>query len=824
MHKFFLVGIFLAITYFAQGQKLWQKQGYTLQCPVCYASDEVNRVFVPPPREFLYPLKSDGKRSEIIVFYDNFPSDAKIAFEYAVSIWEMLIDSPVPIYIQANWRKKDENVLGSCGPTDFERGFEGAPHKNIYYPIALAEKIKGVELTGSDRPDMIAEFNEDIDWYFGVDGNTPRLRYDFVSVVLHEVGHGLGFTGFFFALDITAGYSWFDWGDATSFDRMVENASGEQLIDSSIFENPSAELKSQLTSTALYANSPAAIAMGSRSRPRLYAPSTWNDGSSIYHLNDATYPSGNINTLMTHSYGRGEATHHPGPVTLGIMADMGWKNMKIEHVPLRDQEVLTPLNFEVKITSDYPVDLSQLYIVFSVDTFATTSDSIPLVPTEPNIYQTNLVADSEITSLQYYISAADTMNRVFTYPPDAPDDYFVVNFGPDDILPTIEHEPISYFFDTGDPLVLSAQVADNLGIDTVWVEYAINDIEQEPFGLTRDSGAVFTGMFPFNYNLLQDEDEVSYQIVAVDASSAGNIRRFPASDYLSFQIEKMFDPVTTYSTQFETDTNDFILNDFGIYLDEGFENQALHSPHPYPSPEEDNMELNFTSVLKHPVVLNGDANMSYDEVVLVEPGESGARFGELEFWDFVIVEGSKDRGNTWLPLAPGYDSGEHQVWDSIYSSSIADMNSTTAGSADLYIRNQINMLANGNFSEGDTILIRFRLYSDPYAYGWGWAIDNLQVQVPVSVSNISLSPGNVLVYPNPFGGSFKVTTDSQDFIDLLQFDVYNMHGQKVKSLLHKNVTGPLTSEITIENGNPGIYLLVVKENGRQVLSKKIIHN
>ena len=823
MHRFVFSLLLLTVTFTAGGQKLWQKLGYNLQYPVCYASDEIEKVFVAPPAQFLNPLKSAEKKSEIIVSYNLFPREARTAFEYAVTIWESLIESPVPIYIQANWRSKDDNVLGSCGPSDFEKNFKGAPHKDIYYPISLAEKIQGIELTGPDRPDMIAEFNNNINWYFGTDGDTPLMMYDFVSVVLHEIGHGLGFTGFFFALDLTGGYSWFDWGDATSFDRLVENGDGEQLIDSSLFENPSVELKNQLTSNNLYANSPVAMTLSSRSIPRLYAPSSWDDGSSIYHLNDATYPSGTINTLMTHAYGRGEATHHPGPITLGILADMGWKNMMIDHIPLKDQEEFNPLNFEVSITSDYPEDLSRLFIVFSVDSFKTVSDSIPLLQVAPNRYETNLQIEPGTAALQYYISAADTMNRIFTHPADAPADFFVVNFGTDNILPAISHEPVPYFFDTGDSLLLSARVTDNLGIDTVYVEYSLNGTAQQPFGLSRSTGDVFTGIFPLYRHQLEDNDEITYRIVAIDASSAANVGRFPENEDLAFAIEKMFDPVLSYSTGFENQTNDFILHDFDIYLDEGFQNRALHSPHPYPSPDEDNMELNFVTALKHPVILDGNATMSFDEVVLVEPGNDGTTFGDIEFWDYVIVEGSNDKGKTWLPLADGYDSREHLVWEESFYSSIADMNSTTVGSADLFIRKEIDMLANGNFSQGDTILIRFRLFSDPYAHGWGWAIDNLQIQVPVSASTATVSPGHIQVYPNPFKGTFTIATHSNDFINLLQFDIYNMHGQKIKSVTHKNITGPVTSEITIENANSGLYLVVVKENGRQVLSKKIIH-
>jgi hypothetical protein len=824
MQKLIFFWLLLSVTFSATGQKLWQKQGYLLKYPDCYASDKIEKAFVPPPAEIMNSLKSGNKRSEIIVSYSLFPPEAKLAFDYAKSIWEGLIDSPVPIYIQANWRTKGDNVLGSCGPTDFEKNFDGAPFKNIYYPISLVEKIRGVELTGPERPDMIAEFNKDIDWYFGTDGNTPTLMYDFVSVVLHEIGHGLGFTGFFFALDLTGGYSWFDWGDATSFDKLVVNANSESLIDSSLFSNPSVSLKNQLVSNALYSNSPVAIAMGNRSRPRLYSPSVWDDGSSVYHLNDATYPSGTINTLMTHSYGRGEATHHPGPVTLGIMADLGWKNMKFDHIPLKDMETIAPLNFEVKITSDYLFDLSEIYLVYSVDSFSTTPDSIPLLSTDLNLFETSLMANSGTTVLQYYITAADTMNRVFRYPSEAPNEFFEISFGPDNILPTIDHESIPYFFDTGHDLFFVARVEDNIGIDTVYVEYSINGTAQQPFGLFPDSGSLYTGIFPLSSDQLNDKDEISYQIIAIDASTKGNIRKFPLRNTISFPIEKMFNPVTSYKNLFESDTNDFILHDFRIYLDEGFQNGALHSPHPYPSPDEDNVELNFSTTLKFPVILNDNAKMSFDEIVLVEPGSKGTEFGDFEFWDYVIVEGSKDKGNTWLPLTDGYDSRKHQIWEDSFNSSIADMNSTTVGSSDLYINNQIDMLANGNFSSGDTILIRFRLFSDPYSHGWGWAIDNLVIQSQLTTSDAVLSPGNIRVYPNPFTGIFNVVAESNDLIDLLQFEVYNMQGQKIHSEHHNNVTGYVTSEIKIENGNTGLYLLVVKENGRQVLSKKIIHN
>jgi hypothetical protein len=54
--------------------------------------------------------------------------------------------------------------------------------------------------------------------------------------------------------------------------------------------------------------------------------------------------------------------------------------------------------------------------------------------------------------------------------------------------------------------------------------------------------------------------------------------------------------------------------------------------------------------------------------------------------------------------------------------------------------------------------------------------------------------------------------------------VYNTYGQKVKSVHFSNVSGRISSEIEIEDGTNGLYLLVAKENGKKVFTKKLIRN
>jgi len=49
-----------------------------------------------------------------------------------------------------------------------------------------------------------------------------------------------------------------------------------------------------------------------------------------------------------------------------------------------------------------------------------------------------------------------------------------------------------------------------------------------------------------------------------------------------------------------------------------------------------------------------------------------------------------------------------------------------------------------------------------------------------------------------------------------------MFGQKVKSVEHQNLPGRVSTKISLQNQADGIYLLSVKENGKQTLTQKLI--
>jgi CSLREA domain-containing protein len=268
---------------------------------------------------------------------------AQTAFQYAVNLWSSQIYSPVPIVIDATWAPLGTGVLGSAGATTSIRDFTNAPVSGTWYQVALANALAGYDLAPTST-DITANFSSNFaNWYFGTDGLTPAGQYDFVSVVLHEIGHGLGFAG---SGTVSSGSgTWGSGGFPYIYDRFTENGAGTDTIT---FTTPSTALATHLQSNDLYFNGTNANSGNGGTRPRLYAPATWEQGSSYSHLNESTYTAGNANSLMTPQIGTAEAIHSPGAVTMGIFRDLGW--------PLTGSPGQTEPNFLVNVLGDAPTD------------------------------------------------------------------------------------------------------------------------------------------------------------------------------------------------------------------------------------------------------------------------------------------------------------------------------------------------------------------------------------------------------------------------------------------------------------------------------------
>jgi hypothetical protein len=268
-----------------------------------------------------------------IEYNTEFPANARTAFQAAVDVWAVQITSPVPITIKANWVPLSSIYLSQGGATIWIRDDPNLPFANTWYVAALANKLAGTDLDPLSSDITINMNSSRTDWSFGTAGNPLASQFDFETVALHILTNGLGFTG---TAASTGGSGSMGMSGAPAiYDRFVETASRQALLDTVFFANPSTALHDALTSdgfstipsaqTGLYWNGVNGIAAApTGTRPRLDAQAPFTAGSNYVHLNEATYPRGDVNSLMTRNLSPGESVHLLGPITLGMLLDMGW--------------------------------------------------------------------------------------------------------------------------------------------------------------------------------------------------------------------------------------------------------------------------------------------------------------------------------------------------------------------------------------------------------------------------------------------------------------------------------------------------------------------
>lgn len=115
--------------------------------------------------------------------------------QQAGAIWGAFLVSPVPIRVDVGFDILGTNVLAGASPLSQQQNFINAPRLNTWYPIALANSLAGIDLEiGLNDISITASSNGS--FYYGLDSITPAGKSNFVDVLLHELGHGLGFISF----------------------------------------------------------------------------------------------------------------------------------------------------------------------------------------------------------------------------------------------------------------------------------------------------------------------------------------------------------------------------------------------------------------------------------------------------------------------------------------------------------------------------------------------------------------------------------------------------------------------------------------------------
>ena len=178
------------------------------------------------------------------------------AVQHAADIWGTLLDSDVPILIEASWAAlncdANSGFIGFAGATAMLSDFPGAEVPQTWYVVAHANALAGSDLDAL-HADISAQFNSEVgtapcltafSWYYGLDNHATADQFDLVTTALHEIAHGLGFIDFVNPqtgeavgglMDV---YSrWVSdnrlgerWGQMTAAERAASAVSGSHLI------------------------------------------------------------------------------------------------------------------------------------------------------------------------------------------------------------------------------------------------------------------------------------------------------------------------------------------------------------------------------------------------------------------------------------------------------------------------------------------------------------------------------------------------------------------------------------------------------------------
>lgn len=140
----------------------------------------------------------------------------RIVYQFAADLWGSTITTDIDVKVAASFAAltcdATSAVLGSAG-TYWISYDENFPVPGGWYHQALANQLAGRNIIAEDSPDdyatapyeILSQFNSNLGqsnclagsgWYYGLDGNTPAGMISFLDVVMHEIGHGLGFSGF----------------------------------------------------------------------------------------------------------------------------------------------------------------------------------------------------------------------------------------------------------------------------------------------------------------------------------------------------------------------------------------------------------------------------------------------------------------------------------------------------------------------------------------------------------------------------------------------------------------------------------------------------
>jgi autotransporter-associated beta strand protein len=252
----------------------------------------------------------------------------RAALEEAGEIWARLIPSAyegetVEVRARFGAYPAGSNTWASASPNYFYSDFDSsnpAYQEDVNYPKALANHLALRDLA-PQRHEITMTVNQAQTFFFGIHGTPSASEGDFISIAVHELGHGLGYD-MSFQQDGDYGIL----GARTTTDPcpgclpmpydlfLTQGMGGSTLTSLSTSQRASA-----LVSGNVFWNGATATAANGGAAVKINAPNPYNPGSSIAHLDPSV-----ANSVMVPGISAGAVLRTPSAVDRALLRDMGW--------------------------------------------------------------------------------------------------------------------------------------------------------------------------------------------------------------------------------------------------------------------------------------------------------------------------------------------------------------------------------------------------------------------------------------------------------------------------------------------------------------------
>jgi len=258
----------------------------------------------------------------------------------------------------------------------------------------------------------------------------------------------------------------------------------------------------------------------------LSAPVTFRDAAeAIVQADIDNYSGEHVGVLLNHFGARG-------------LVDPGAYGPIVLHTPLASTEQLGGTRLLEVQASGTSAAVDSVVVYFGM-TLPATQEQL-LAASGNDRFLTDLPLPDQAGTVYYYLEAVDKLGRRTLMPSGAPGQTYQFSFGPDTEAPVITHEPLTAVALAIWPVEVEAQVTDNLGVDSVWVDYTIYSPDGTPgeagtFNLTPGPNT-YNAFFPVPVSVFRKDSTVRYRIHARDKAAAGNERILPETGTFDFII------------------------------------------------------------------------------------------------------------------------------------------------------------------------------------------------------------------------------------------------------------------------------------------------